>query len=153
MADILIDPRNLFYHPDADDREGLFRLFHDRLYEDNIVKKGFYKALVKREEEYPTGLDAGAYKIAVPHTDTDMINIPALAAAVLKKPMIFGEMGSPKKKIGVSLVFLMLLKEGKTVFYHNLLNNIKNSDILHEINNSSDSQELCLLLTKLLNTS
>jgi len=152
MTDISIDPGNLFFYPDVSSREELFRLFHDRLYKKGIVKRGFYKALVEREISCPTGLDMGKYKIAVPHTDTEMVNIPGAAAAVLKKPVLFGEMGSSRREIRVHMVFLMMLGEGKPAFYHNLLNNIKNSDILHKIYNSDNRQDLCLLLTGLLNT-
>ena len=152
MPETIIDSDNLFIYPEVKSREELFRLFHDDLYKRGLVKKGFYKALSEREESYPTGLDTGEYKIAVPHTDPGMVNRQGVVVAMLREPVLFGEMGAPNKSLGISIVFLLMIKDGKAGFYHNLLNKIKNSDILHKIYNTDDRQELCLLLTELLNT-
>ena len=152
MPETIIDSNNLFIYPDVKSREELFRLFHDDLYKRGLVKKEFYKTLSEREESYPTGLDTGEYKIAVPHTDPGMINMQGVAVATLRKPVSFKEMGAPHKSLDISIVFLLMIKDCKAGFYHNLLNKIKNSDILHKIYNTDDRQELCLLLTELLNT-
>ena len=36
-------------------------------------KRVFTSHLPEREKLYPTGLDTGEYKIAIPHTDPDMV--------------------------------------------------------------------------------
>ena len=152
MPDILIEPENILIQPDVSSREELFRLFYEGLYKNGTVKEGFYEALARREESYPTGLDTGEYKIAIPHTDADLVNKSSIGTAILKKPVLFGEMGAPHKNVEVSIVLLVMIKDNKAGFYHNLLNKIKNSDILHKIYNTDDRQDLCLLLIKLLNT-
>lgn len=152
MPDILIEPENILIRPDVSSRDELFRLFYEGLYKNRTVKERFYEALARREESYPTGLDTGEYKIAVPHTDADLVNRSSICAAILKKPVQFGEMGAPHKNVEVNIVFLVIIKDNKAGFCHNLLKKIKNSDILHKIYNTDDRQDLCLLLIKLLNT-
>ena len=152
MPDILIEPDNMLIYPDVRSQDELFWLFYKGLYRRKTVKEGFYDALIKSERSYPTGLDTGEYKIAIPHTDTDMVSRSSVGAAILEHPMLFGEMGAPYRKAEVSIVFLLLIKEKKAGFYHNLLNKIKNSDILHRIYKTCDRQDLCLLLIKLLDT-
>ncbi len=149
---MLIDKDNIFIDPVIDNRQELFELFNKNLFKKGFVKKGFYRALIEREKAYPTGLNTGNIKIALPHTDTDMVTKEGIAIATVKNPVLFGEMGNPDSMIGVNIIFLLLIKDNKAKFYHNLLNKIKNSDILHKIYESDNSQALCLLLIKLLNT-
>jgi len=76
-----------------------------------------------------------------------------MAVAVLKKPLDFGEMGSPGPKLlPVKIVFLLMLKRGRAKFYHKLLNKIKNSDVLLRIYQADSRQDICQLLMKSLNT-
>ncbi len=149
---MLINKDNIFIDPAVNSTSELFGLFYKNLFEKCFVKEGFYRALTEREKSYPTGLDTGNIKIAIPHTDFNMILREGMAVAVLKNPVLFGEMGDPDNSLRINIVFLLLIKDRKTKFYRILLNKIKNSDILHKIYESDDSQALCLLLTKLLNT-
>lgn len=149
---MLIDKDNIFIDPAVGSTSELFALFYKNLFEKCFVRKGFYRALTEREKSYPTGLDTGNIKIAIPHTDPNMIIREGMAVAVLKNPVSFGEMGDPDNSLRVNIVFLLLIKDRKAKFYRILLNKIKNSDILHKIYKSDNSQALCLLLIKLLNT-
>jgi len=149
---MLVDKDNIFIDPVINNRQELFELFNKNLFEKGFVKKGFCRALIERERAYPTGLDTGNIKIAIPHTDSNMIIQEGVAVAVLKNPVSFGKMDDPDNSLGVNIVFLLFIKDSKAKFYHILLNKIKNSDILHKIYESDNSQALCLLLTKLLNT-
>jgi len=149
---MLIDKDNILIDPAASSTPELFELFYKNLFEKGFVKKGFYRALIEREKSFPTGLDTGNIKIAIPHTDSDMIIREGIAIAVLRNPILFGEMSAPDNSLRVNIVFLLLIKDSRAEFYRNLLNKIKNSDILHKICESNNSQVLCLLLIKSLNT-
>ncbi len=149
---MLINKDNIFIDPAVSSTSELFELFYKNLFEKGFVREDFYNALVEREKSYPTGLDTGNIKIAIPHTDSNMIIREGMAVAVLKEPVSFSEMGDPASSLRVNIVFLLLIKDRKAKFYHILLNKIKNSDILHKIYKSDNKQALCLLLTKLLNT-
>lgn len=142
----------LFIYPEVKKTDDLFLLFSQVLKKKGWVKNDFYTSLIKRENDFPTGLDTGRIKIAIPHTDTRKVIVEGMAVAVLKNPLTFGEMGNPGNKISIKIVFLLLLKNNKAKFYSNLLNKIQNSDILLKIYEADSRQNLCRLLTRLLDT-
>ena len=148
-----IDKDLIFLDPEAGSIEVLLRLMSTELEKKGCVETDFFESLIRREKKFPTGLDTGEIKIAIPHTDPDKVIIEGMAIAIIKKPLDFIEMGSPDRRIlPVNIVFLLLLKNGKAEFYHKLLNKIKNSDILLKIYESGNRQDACQLLTRSLNT-
>jgi PTS system galactitol-specific IIA component len=148
-----IDKDLIFLDPKIRSIDMLFRMMSAELEKKGWIEADFLNSLIKREERFPTGLDTGKIKIAVPHTDPDKVIIEGLSVAVIKKPLDFAEMGYPGKRLlPVNIVFLLLLKKGKAEFYHKLLNKIKNSDILLKIYESGSRQDACQLLTRSLNT-
>jgi len=148
-----IDKDLIFIDPEVKDTDMLFELMCAGLEKKGWVEADFFTSLKERERKFPTGLDTGKIKIAIPHTDPDKVIIEGMAVAVIKKPLDFAEMGYPGKRlVPVSIVFLLLLKKGKVEFYHKLLNKIKNSDILLKIYESRSRQDACRLLTRSLNT-
>jgi len=148
-----IDKDLIFLDPKVKSIDMLFELMCAELEKRGFIGADFFKSLIERERKFPTGLDTGKIKIAIPHTDPDRVIIEGMAVAVIKKPLDFAEMGyQGKRLVPVSIVFLLLLKKGKVEFYHKLLNKIKNSDILLKIYESSSRQDACRLLTRSLNT-
>ena len=148
-----IDKDLIFLDPKAKSIDMLFELMCAKLEKRGWIEADFFKSLIERERKFPTGLDTGKIKIAIPHTDPDKVIIEGMAVAIIKKPLDFTEMGYPGKRlVPVSIVFLLLLKKGKVEFYHKLLNKIKNSDILLKIYESRSRQDACRLLTRSLNT-
>ncbi len=148
-----IDKDLIFLDPKVKSIDMLFELMCTELEKKHWIGADFFDTLVERERRFPTGLDTGKIKIAVPHADPDRVIIEGMAVAVIKKPIDFAEMGHPGKRLlPVNIVFLLLLKKGKVEFYHKLLNKIKNSDILLKIYESGSRQDACRLLTRSLNT-
>ena len=148
-----IDEDLIFLNPEAESIDILFKLMCTALEKKGWVKDDLCICLTNRDREFPTGLDTGSIKIAIPHTGPDKVTCEGMAVAVLKKPLDFGEMGSTGPKLlPVKIVFLLLLKKGRAKFYHKLLNKIKNSDILLRIYQADSRQAICQLLMKSLNT-
>lgn len=148
-----IDKDLIFLDPKVQSIDMLFELMCAELEKRGWIKADFFSSLIERERRFPTGLDTGKIKIAIPHTDPGRVIIEGMAVAVIKKPLDFAEMGYPDKRLlPVNIVFLLLLKKGKVKFYHKLLNKIKNSDILLKIYESENRQDACQLLTRSLNT-
>ncbi|MES0340919.1 MAG: PTS sugar transporter subunit IIA [Candidatus Humimicrobiaceae bacterium] len=147
-----IDKDLIFLDPKVKSIDMLFELMCAELEKKSWVETDFFNSLIERERRFPTRLDTGKIKIAIPHTDPDKVVIEGMAVAVIKKPLDFAEMGYPGKRLlPVNIVFLLLLKKGKAEFYHKLLNKIKNSDILLKIYESGSRQDACQLLTRSLN--
>ena len=148
-----IDKDLIFLNPKVESINMLFELMCAELEKRGWIEADFFNSLIERERKFPTGLDTGKIKIALPHTDPDKVIIEGMAVAIIKKPLDFAEMGyQGKRLVPVSIVFLLLLKKGKVEFYHKLLNKIKNSDILLKIYESGSRQAACRLLTRSLNT-
>jgi len=129
----------------------LFEHVSHILVKQNIVDGGYSRSLIDREKEYPTGLDTGKIKIAIPHGDSKMVKKEVLVVAVAKKPVAFREMGNPQRVVMADIIFFPLAKSRQAKFLAKLLNNIKNSDILNHIYYSRDKKEVCRLLKKCLN--
>lgn len=71
------------------------------------VKPGFVPAIIKREEEFCTGLAFEEMGIAIPHTDADHVNSPCIAVGVLDKPVTFQSMGMPDVPCEVEMLIML----------------------------------------------
>ena len=77
-----------------------------------VVEKGYAKesyvdALIKREGEFPTGLNVDGCGVAIPHTSVDHVNKVGTAIAILEKPVTFIEMGTDDDEVPVQIVFML----------------------------------------------
>ena len=82
-----------------------------RLLENEMVKPSFPSAILKREEEYCTGLTFEEMCIALPHTDAEHVLHPCIAVGTLKHPVTFQSMGEPEVPCEVEMVFMLAIKE------------------------------------------
>ena len=62
---------NIFFDFEANDRNDFLSKIGEILFKKKYVNKGFVNSIIEREENYPTGLDFGEYKIAIPHTNPE----------------------------------------------------------------------------------
>ncbi|WP_196594749.1 PTS sugar transporter subunit IIA [Pectinatus sottacetonis] len=86
----------------------------DNLYENKFVKNTFKNAILEREKIFPTGLPTQPYGVAIPHTDIEHVNIPAISIARFKKPVKFIVMGEKDATVLVKLAFMLAMKEKHT---------------------------------------
>lgn len=96
---------------DAKTSSDVFKALGTLLTEYNYTKDSYVDALIEREKNYPTGLDIGNFGIAIPHTDASHVNKPATAIATLKNPVDFVQLGTEDDHIGVSVVFMLAVKD------------------------------------------
>lgn len=75
------------------------------------VKESYPSAIHTREENFPTGLNAGGLNIALPHCDMEHVNRGALCVGVLKHPVSWRCMDDPSKTCDVCLVVMLALDE------------------------------------------
>lgn len=88
--------------------EDAIRQLGGALQEAGYVKETFIPAVVAREIEFPTGLEAPSIGVAIPHTDACHVSDSAIAIGLLKKPIPFGKMGGcAQETVDVSVVILM----------------------------------------------
>ena len=56
---------------------------------EGMVKDSFPNAVKEREKVYATGLELLDMGIAIPHTDPEHVNYPAMALGILENPVKF----------------------------------------------------------------
>jgi PTS system galactitol-specific IIA component len=67
--------------------------------------------VLKREEEFPTGLPTQGMAIALPHTEAQHVRQSCMAVGILENPVLFRVMGSPDQEIPVRGVFLLAIAD------------------------------------------
>lgn len=137
---------------EASNQEELFSKMAAPLLEAGLVKEGYAGFVGRREESFPTGLPLGDFGIAVPHTDPEHVNAPAIAVATLAHPIVFKVMGNPDESTDVRLVFMLALDDGHE--HLDILRKVMgiagNHEELEAILRSSSDEELFKLVGKLL---
>lgn len=96
------------------DRESLLRHIAERIVALGYAKPSYVDAVVARENEYPTGLPTNGAGVAIPHCDTSHVIRPALAVAILSKPVPFGLMGGQGETVPVDIVIMLALNDPST---------------------------------------
>lgn len=101
----------VFLNVKGDNATEVLHFIADELFKRKIVKETFFRALIQREEEFPTGLPIGEINVAIPHTYPDHINDVAVTIAILDNPVPFRNMGDPSQEILVSIVLCLTMKK------------------------------------------
>lgn len=123
----------------------------DKLKEEGFVKEGYKEGILKREEEYPTGLPA-EIKIAIPHCDHTLVNEAAIAIGVLEKSIDFKAMDDPSMSLDVEIVIMLALDEphGHIEMLQKIIKLIQSSEDLKRILSSKDDEETSQIIKKYL---
>jgi PTS system galactitol-specific IIA component len=93
------------------DAAGIILFLCERMMEKGIVDSNYSKAVMERENRFPTGLPTQPYAIALPHAEPRGVKETAIALAVLKEPLKFRAMDFPDKYLDVRLVLLLAVAE------------------------------------------
>lgn len=114
------------------------------LIKEGYAKESYIKALIKREKEFPTGLDINGVGVAIPHTDVSHVNEAATAIAVLNKPVKFIQMGTDDEPVDVSLVFMLAVVNPSAHIDHlnRILSIIQDTEVLKQLLEVKDKQQI-----------
>lgn len=110
MSD-LFDAKIALFHQHANSRDDALKLLSNEFITKGVAKSTFYEGLLNREKEFPTGLSANKLCVAIPHTDVVHVNKTQIGFMNLDAPVEFIEMGTDDKKIPVTMMFMLALKE------------------------------------------
>lgn len=102
----------IFLNLEAEDKKLLLQYMAKKLEKNGNVSNTYIEEVVKREEIFPTGLQVDNLGVALPHSDFEHVNSPAVSLAVLKEPIDFYSMEDHQKKISVSVVFMLAVNDG-----------------------------------------
>lgn len=120
----------------------------DKLKDCGYVKASYVPAVMEREGVFPTGLPLGNVNVAIPHTDVEHVNRPAIAVATLARPVNFGNMGEPGGLLEARIVFLLAMKEphAQLDLLQNLVDTFQNPQVLENLLEASSPEEIASIL-------
>lgn len=102
----------MFLNVEINEQKELLKYMAKRLNDFGNVNEIFIKEVVKREKEFPTGLQIEDIGVAIPHSDIEYVNNPSIALAILKEPVEFYSMEDSEKLIPVNAVFMLAINDG-----------------------------------------
>ena len=105
------DSKLCMFQVETDNRESLLKTMAEQLYSDGFVRETYYRGIMEREKEYPTGLWINGTGFAIPHTDSSMVKKSQICFASLKNPVEFYDMAEANKKVSVELVFMLAMSQ------------------------------------------
>lgn len=109
MKQDILKEENVFIKKSFKNREEALEFFSDHLLNKGKVSSDFKKALLKREEEFPTGLQIDNINVAVPHADHIYVRESEILLCTLENPILFQRMDNPDEGVKVSIIILMAI--------------------------------------------
>lgn len=138
---------------DASSREEVTTYLAERLEAGGYIKSSFLPAVLEREKTYPTGLPLATFGVAIPHTDPEHVNKPAISVATLKEPVIFHKMGSPDETVLAKIVFVLAISEPskQLVMLEKLMTLFRKEEVMTKLSDMTSYEEAVAVLQKELN--
>ena len=120
------------------------------LRKNGFVKDTYGEALIKREEEYPTGLETGEINVAIPHVDVKHVNEAAIAVGILKNPIDFNKMEEPENSTAVRIIIMLALDspQGHIDMLGKIIEMIKNRETLNQLVKEDNKEEIYKIISK-----
>lgn len=143
----LLSEKIALFQQHANHKEEALKLLADEFIKSGVVKDSFYDGLINREKSYPTGLSLNKMCVAIPHTDIEHVNETQIGFMNLDAPVEFIEMGTDDKKIEVTCIFMLALKEAhqQLDMLMKLMDVFQNDELMEKfskVDNYSDYYEL-----------
>lgn len=110
MGQLLLQREHFITGKHFSNSSELFKYASDILSEEGYVTNNYYEALVKRESEFPTGIETEV-NFALAHAELENVIKSTFMVFVLDEPVVFNNMVNPTEKLDVNVVILLVLKE------------------------------------------
>ncbi|MDN6502340.1 MAG: PTS sugar transporter subunit IIA [Tetragenococcus koreensis] len=138
----------LFLDLEVNSQEDLLRYMAKELNRRENVNEEFIKKVIEREKEFPTGLQIEEIGVAIPHSDIEHVNEPAVALAVLKNPINFYSMEDGKKIIPINVVFMLAVDDGnkQLKLLQEIMGLIQSKETLKNIIEADTKEEILELI-------
>ncbi|WP_303995991.1 PTS sugar transporter subunit IIA [Megamonas hypermegale] len=109
--DITLKNELILLDVEAENQFNLLEKVADNLHQLGYVKDTYKNAVIEREKVFATGLPTLMGGVAIPHTDIQHVNTPAISIVRLKNPVDFVIMGDDTATVAVDLIFMLAMKE------------------------------------------
>lgn len=144
----LLSESLVFFPSDYTDKESLLTYLSEQLQAQGVVSADYLATVLAREAVYPTGLQTNAQiGCALPHGEMETVKRPGIALAILKEPVIFGQMANSEIDVAVSLVFLLAINDGQqqVATLQQLMKLLQSDTQLHLLKNAQSTAEVMQL--------
>lgn len=138
----------IFCNVTCNDQQHCFEKVSEKLLKKGLVRPSFANALIKREQVFPTGLNADPYQVAIPHTDPEHVIKPFVAIIKLEDSVEFMTMGSEANKINAEMVFVLGITkpESQVLLLQNLIEMFMDQPLMDELLRLNDRESIYKLL-------
>lgn len=92
-------------------QKDIIRALASPLISDGMVVSDFAEHVIKREQNFPTGLPVDPVGVAIPHTDHKHVRQNAISVGILADSVNFEDMGGEPEPVPVRVVFMLALGE------------------------------------------
>lgn len=125
-------------------KEEALKILCETLLKQKFVKDDFYNQIIKREKNFPTGLQTRTLGVAIPHTDPQYVLSDSIAVGILKNPVVFHEMTNVDKDVNVTVIFLLALTDATKhlKILSKIMEIIKDENSLKRLLNENEN-EIC----------
>lgn len=149
ILDDYINKDLIFLDFEAESQEYLLQYMAKKLKENGNVKDAFITEVIKREKIYPTGLRVENIGVALPHSDIEYVNSPAVSLAVLKKTIDFHSMENNENIIPIDVVFMLAVNKGddQLTLLQEIISLIQSKERMKSIINAKTKEEILNSLT------
>lgn len=139
-----LDPALVMTGLDARDRSDALTQIGQVVIREGYAKESYVDALIRREENYPTGLDIDGVGVAIPHTDVSHVNKAGIAIAVLKEPVTFIQMGTDDEPVDVQLIFMLSVVDPNAHIdqLQRILEIIQDTSVLEQLLNVKNVEQI-----------
>ena len=143
--DVALNEDLVLMEVDAKDKFDLLRQAAWCLQTHGYVKESYADAVIEREKVFATGLPTVMGGAAIPHTDVEHVNTPAVCIVRLKKPVDFVIMGDDTETVSVDCIFMLAMKEAhaQLTLLQNLMGILQDADALKLVKEGTSAKEIC----------
>ena len=137
----------IYLNRDFSGREEMFNEIGAVLIEKEMVKPVYIEEILKREENYPTGLDLGYMQVAMPHVEAKYVNDNAVFIVTTKKGVEF-ENAEDDGMVNSKIIFGLIVKDSDKHldFLMKLTELFQKEEALKKIYDSNDVEEVITIL-------
>lgn len=145
----LFDERLILLNVETKDRTEALSLLASRMVQYDYTKPQFVDAIIKREEMFPTAINA-PIPFALPHVEYDYTIKEGFGLAFLSSPVLFKEMGNPDHEMPIKIILMpALLSDGKLgKILSQLLELMKDTKFIRKLLAAKSASEIRNLLIK-----
>ena len=105
---------------------------------------------MKREKEFPTGIQLMNFGAAIPHTDAECVLEEFVAVITMQEPVAFHSMEDNTKQVKAQIIFVLGLNQphAQLEMLQSLMGLLQNETILSELLLATSENELVTAIQK-----